>query len=360
MGTDEATLTADETAALEAYKSGSDAPAAPSGTTEQPAATPAAGGADLDAIANELTGQGDEADEGEVLITDKNGKPRAQNGRFVPHQALHKERETHKVTKAERDALKDQQTRLQAKWDMLHELAGVKPSTDTAGTIVPKETSPFDDADIDPEVDVIGAAKQQKARNAWLRDQMGRSEQARAARDNQQQTVTAYINDAKRLSAEQVAKGEVVEIDGANGTKVKVPALQAAYQHLVNVRHVQLEALGLSDAAERSRIIATEEGEMVQRALANRQSPADLIYKFAVASGFKLTKGPAIDPTRHAENQQRIANLKHGMAAAASLSGSGQSGDTLTIDKIANMNDAQFDAWSKGLDKSKLKELLGG
>jgi hypothetical protein len=359
IGTDEA-LTADETAALEAYKSGADIPAPSSDTPAEPSpVTPdaTAGKPDLDAIADELT-EGDEADD-ELVVT----KTRNDKGQFVkqvPIHALHKERSRYKQTRTELESLRDQQTKLQAKWDMLHELAGVKPSTDTAGTIVPKETSPFDDPDIDPEVDVIGATKQQKARNAWLRDQMGKSEQARSARENQQSTVNAYINDAKRLSAEQVAKGEVVEVDGANGAKVKVPALQAAYQHLVNVRHVQLEALGVTDAKERMSIIASEEGEMVQRALANKQSPAAMIYKFAVASGFTLNKAATVDPTKHAANQQRVANIKNGMAASASLSGSGQSGDSLTIDKIANMSEAQFSAWSKGIDKAKLRELLGG
>src|SRR5262249_363112 len=90
----------------------------------------------------------DAGDDGaiEIKSVDKNRKPHGKNGRFVPHQALHAEREEHKKTKGELAELREKFAAGDARLNLLYQLAGVDPGTGKAAPAA--QVSPIEEKDI--------------------------------------------------------------------------------------------------------------------------------------------------------------------------------------------------------------------
>jgi hypothetical protein len=274
----------------------------------------------------------DGVDDGEeVVIVGKDGKPRAQNGRFVPHQALHAERERRKATETELGTYREKMARADERLAVLNELMS-KPEAQSPRVA---------EQPIDPEQDPIGALKQSYAKIAALEKQLTESTKTVEERESARAMVSAYQNDAARFVQEK-------------------PEFKDAYVHLMTGRHRELEAMGMTDAAERNRFIANEERQLVASAFQSRRSPAQMLYSLAVARGFSHTPpSPAPAQPNHAAKIEQIA--KGQRAAGVSLSSAGGSaGEGLTAAALADMSEEEFASVAAKLGKSKLRQLMGG
>jgi hypothetical protein len=316
--------------------SGLEAESGPAETPQAPASNEGNGAppASYSPTSGSPEGQETQVDEGEeVVIVGADGKPRATNGRFVPHQALHKERERRKSVETELMTMREQRARADERLAVLNDLMSKSdaPPAQATGSEQP----------IDPEQDPIGALKQSYAKIAALEAKLTESTKTVEERESARAMVSAYQNDAARFVQEK-------------------PEFKDAYVHLMTGRHRELEAMGMTDVAERNRFIANEERQLVASAFQSRRSPAQMLYSLAVARGFSHTPpAPAPAQPNHAAKIEAIA--KGQRAAGISLSAAGGSaGEGLTAAALADMSEEEFSAVAAKLGKSKLRQLMGG
>jgi hypothetical protein len=167
-------------------------------------------------------------------------------------------------------------------------------------------------AEPDPETDPIGALKH-------AREQL-----------RQMQEQTAQQQYAQQLNA--------VAYQAATTFKAQVPDYTDAYQYAINSRAQELAALGTPQDAIPS-ILQREELTLIDTAVRNGKNPAEAIYHFAKARGFQ-GKPAAPNP---ALQQQKAA-----VAASASAGGAPAAKGEMSINDIANLKGAAFDAaWNK-------------
>lgn len=280
-------------------------------------------------------------DDSHIIVDPATGRHKdTRTGRFVklvPHQAMHRERERRKA--AEQEAANERLRFARADERMNTLLALAKNMPKDAGTEqAPK--SPMDEPDIDPIADIVGALDQQKRRNAYLNQQIASDRQSREAAAAEAQVVNAYKADAVRFIQSE-------------------PSFAEAYKFLVQARHKQMETVGVTDAAQRNMQFAMEEKALVQMALQQNKSPAQILWNLAVASGFQKSAPPT--PAKindgHQQNVQKLQQQQRGMAASQSLSGTGYAGGALTIAKIADMDDEDF---AKLVDSGQFRKIMYG
>jgi len=312
-----------------------------------------------DASAPSETDADDDDDGEEVVIVGKDGKPRAKDGKFVSHQALHKEREKHKATKTELQQAREKLARGDERLAILNEAfqAQTRPAA-AAEQDQQKPKNPYEEQTIDPEADFIGWAKQMQRRSEWNFQRQSEVQQSTAARETFQRVTNAYHEDARRFMS-------------------KEPNFEDAYKHLIANRHRELEATGMVDAARRSAFIAHEETQLVIQALQNGRSPSEVIYEFARARGFtpaaaQSQNAPFAAPAgvqpagasqlpNASAASQKIQQVKNAQIAAQSLSNvSGGAAKTLTMEALASMSEEEFEAATKGLSKAQKRTLMGG
>jgi hypothetical protein len=315
-----------DTSGLEAESGPAETPQAPASNEGNPAPP-----ASHSPTGGPPEGPTDVEDGEEVVIVGADGKPRATNGRFVPHQALHKERERRKSVETELMTYRERTARADERLAVLNELM-TKPEAPPASAA---------EQPIDPEVDPIGALKQLHARNQALEKQLQESTKSVEERESARAMVSAYQNDAARFVQEK-------------------PEFRDAYVHLMTGRHRELEAMGMTDAAERNRFIANEERQLVASAFQSRRSPAQMLYSLAVARGFSYAP-PAPAPAKpdHAAKIESIAKGQRQAGASLSAAG-GTAGEGLTAAALADMSEEEFSAVAAKLGKSKLRQLMGG
>lgn len=334
-------------------------------STATPDAKPAAavdggGGGASDAPALAPGADGD-ADEDGAITIGADGKARdTLSGKYVPHHALHKERERRKATDAELMTLREKYARGEERLSVLMDLVqgadgGAKPAPGAAAPGAAKpgdESDPFAEEAIDPEVDVFGALKQSQRQTAALLKRITDGDQATKAKEASASVGTAYRSDAIAFARTQADFGD-------------------AYNHLIANMHQELEALGVADEAARNRAIAEREKEFVTQILAAKGSPAAALYKMAKVRGYTpKTAEPAPTPTpapapKPAADPGAVAKLEainKAKETVVSLGGSGGSagGDTLTIEALANMSEAEFANTAKRIGKAGMARIMGG
>jgi hypothetical protein len=287
-------------------------------------------------------GEGDGDEDGEeVVVLGKDGKPRAQNGRFVPHQALHKEREQHKLTKAELTNVRERQARADERLNVLNEILGAAEKT---GADNQQQNAPRKSAleGIDAVSDPLKALETALSEIKRLEGEMNGNKTQQQERESARSMQSAYQNDAVRYLQEK-------------------PEFKDAYQYLIGQRHAELEAMGVSDANERNRLVAQEERGIVQSAFQSRKSPAQMLHNLAVARGFKHV-APQQQQNPQQDAVRKIEAIAAGQKnAGASLSNAGgSSGEGLTAAALADMSEEEFASVAAKLGKTKLRQLLGG
>jgi hypothetical protein len=152
------------------------------------------------------------------------------------------------------------------------------------------------------------------------------------------QEQTAQQQYAQQLNA--------VAYQAATTFKAQVPDYTDAYQYAINSRAQELAALGTPQDAIPS-ILQREELTLIDTAVRNGRNPAEAIYHFAKARGFQ-GKPAAPAPVAPAAPNPALQQQKAAVAASASAGGAPAAKGELSINDIANLKGAAFDAaWNK-------------
>ena len=262
---------------------------------------------------------------------------RDEKGRFVPHQALHAEREEHKKTRGELQSLKEQQAVLNDRWNTLLKLR--------EGQEKQEETQ----APPDPEADIFGYTKWQadqlKALTAKIEDREKQDTQRQQIETQEREIWNAWSTDANAYAAEKPEFGD-------------------ALAFLSNVRSTQLKALGaidqnLSTDAAVNQQINNELRSIVVQSRQAGVSPAKFVHDLAIAYGFKAT---APDPTKVTmpDKLAAIAGAQEAAKTVGQVAGRA-GGDALTPEAIAAMPPAEFERWANDPKNARLLDkMLGG
>lgn len=261
---------------------------------------------------------------------------RDDKGRFVPHQALHAEREEHKKTKAELESIRQQQAILNDRWQTI--------------MAVGKQQQEEVKAPPDPDTDIFGYAKWQGEQLAALQktlaDDKAQREQAETVSREEAQIWQTWQADAEAYASQQ-------------------PEFGAAVEFLSQTRTTQLKALGLLDPrlSTPQGINAQINAELKNIVVAARQagmSPAAAVHEIAKSYGFKAAVPAVPDPLKLPEQLATVAAAQEA-AKTVGQAGGRAGGDALTPEAIAAMPAAEFDRWMADPKNARLFEkMMGG
>jgi hypothetical protein len=231
-----------------------------------------------------------------------------QDDRRVPLKALQEERQK----RAEYERKLDEAVRRMAELEQR----------------VPKAPEPTPEPEPDPETDPIGALKHAR-------------EQLRRMQDETAQT-------------QRVAQLNQIAYQSATAFKEQAPDYPDAYRYAINSRAQELAALG-TPQNDIPQILQMEELNLIDTALRNNGNPAEVIYRFAKARGFNATApapvpaAPApVPPPAPAPVNPALQQAKQAVAASAAAGGAPAAKGEMSVNDIANLKGAAFDAaWNK-------------
>lgn len=258
---------------------------------------------------------------------------RDEKGRFVPHGALHAEREEHKKTKAQLEEIARKQAVLEDRWNTLLQ----------AGK---QQEQPADDTPPDPEKDIFAYAawqgKQLDAVKAQLRQDVEQRQQMTQQQAEEREIVTTWQTSVQEFQTRQADFPD-------------------AAKYLSDLRSQQLGALGL-DAPTINATIDAELKGVIKQAKSLGKSPAEIIYQYASVSGYR----PAQAQQKPAGNVQMPENLARVAAAQEAsrtiASGSGRAGaDPTSPEAIAAMSEKEFAVWASNPENARrFERMLSG
>lgn len=261
---------------------------------------------------------------------------RDEKGRFVPHQALHAEREEHKKTKAELEEIRKTQAVLNDRWNTLLKLKE-QPAEEPAGPP-------------DPNEDIFAYAKWQgdkiKALEEKVTGREKQEEQARTVEQQEREIWSHWSEAAKTYASEKTDFGDAVTF-------------------LSDARTKQLAALAAVNpdfATEQGRLqqINAELRQIVAGAKQLGKNPAEIVYEMASAYGY-APKAPA-DPGKVAL-PDKLAAIDAAQNASRTLAtpGGRNAAEPMSAETIASMSASEFDAWYKSPDNQRLfAKMMGG
>lgn len=269
-------------------------------------------------------------------VVDPQAAERDEKGRFVPHQALHAEREEHKKTKAELETIRQQQAVLNDRWN----------------TILKLQEQPKQEpvAPPDPNEDIFAFSKWQADRLKELEEKVTsrdkQEEQARTVAEQEREVWNHWSESATSYAAQQTDFGDAVK-------------------HLSDMRMKQLSGLAVVDqnfATEQGRLnqINAELRQIVVAAKQTGQNPAQVVYELAKVYGF-APPAPA-DPGK-VELPEKLAAIDAAQNASRTLTtpGGRSAAEPMTAETIANMSAGEFDAWYKKPENQAIfAKVMGG
>lgn len=250
------------------------------------------------------------------IETEDPDQPRDEKGRFVPKSAYLRVKDEAKGTQ-------QKLAQVAAELIRVREREAYKQELLNAATQRQQEPEQAE-REISPEEDIFGAYKQLAAKLQKLEQGLGKQDQT-----VRQQIEAMQLQTAARTDLETFA--------------TKEPAFMEAYGYLVNQRDQELQALGVSDPGQRQSTIKAEARELMEGALRAGSSAAERIWKLAQARGFKAQ--PKADPPIDPKAAEQIERINKGKEASATLRGAGGTGDvgqTLTLSKIADMDESTY------------------
>lgn len=326
-------LTAEEQKLFDAMIGGGEPAPTAAPEPKEPETEPAAPEAsDKTAAAPEAKGaeKSEEPDEG--ITVDQDGRARNAQGRYVPHKALHAEREEHKKTKAELNDIREKMTRGDERLQML--LKAIEPEQ------APAPAAPEPVKLINPNEDFLGALVQAQELLTKGQQTAQQSVQQLRAEQQEQAQVQRYVRDLQAAHA-------------------KDPQFADAMRHVMSVQDNLLQAQGVADPNARKQALFHAEKSFVTKAYTDKVNPAERLVALAKAYGWqpKAAAAPAANGNAPAANAQPAADpvadkleaVQRGMSkAGATLSGGGgQTGETIeTLRQLAEMDEDQFEAFS--------------
>lgn len=330
-------FTPEEQAAFEAYERGDEAPASDGLTPPAAEPTPAA--------AEPPAAEPETGEEGAKPEGAPEAQPRDEKGKFVPHGALHEERERRKAVEKERDELRERFARGDERLRILSE-AMQRPATSAQPAAAPEPVKVPD-----PAEDIFGYAKHLEQQIEALRtgqtqitESQKKAEETRRANDERNEVIGFYQQDLR--------------------TAIQADASVAdAYEHLFAGRVAELTLFGMAqkDAIE---AVREEEFNLAQTARQRGQSPAAMIAALAKSRGF-APKAPEPAPAPAAASQETAAE-KAARAAAGqagpgrSLSAAGgQPAGEITLETLSSMSEADFEKLMAS-NPARIRALMGG
>jgi len=262
------------------------------------------------------------------VVEGKEGK------KFVPHGAMHRERELRKAREAELAKERESKVRVEERLKLIAEALQAQNQQQQA----PEDPEPNE------EEDPIGYIKWQKREMARIANRVDNFERTTQASTQERAIHQAYAADAQRYASQNAEFAE-------------------AYRFLIAGRDAELQAYGIHDPAERNERINAEERELVRAALSEGASPAERVFKLAQARGYAKAQRAAQAAAQQpqSQTQSKIDEINRGQQAAKSLSnvGGGNSGE-MTFEALDKMDNSEFDAFLSKLTPSQLREYLGG
>lgn len=258
--------------------------------------------------------------------------PRDEKGKFVPHQALHAEREEHKKTKSTLEELGRKQAVLEDRWNTLLKL----------------KEEPAPAGPPDPNEDLFGYMK-------WQGEQLKSVENKLSERDKAEE-----LSKQEREQEQQITTYWQTSVtDYAN----RVPEFTDAANWLSEYRHKQLQALSqidprMANPAVRNAQIDAELKQIITVAAQNNQNPAELVHQLAKGWGF----APKAADNTTVTLPDKLANIDAAQQASRTLAASGgkTGADPLSAEAIISMSNEEFAKWSADPANAKrLNKMLG-
>ncbi|MEN5106662.1 hypothetical protein [Brucella anthropi] len=292
----------------------------------------------IETVATEPTAETPVQEVEQPVTEQPTSQERDEKGRFVPHQALHAEREEHKKTKAELEQIRQQQAILNDRWNTL---LTAKQQTEQQT----EETPP------DPETDIIGYMKWQAQQNQKLQEKITNSEKQREQQQRaEQQERTIWDTWSNSVAQAKSSK----------------PDFDKATEYLSSLRDKQLSAFGAANPEfknpqVRIQQINAELRGIIIEAKQQGRDPADVVYEIAQGFGYAPASAPTPDPQQ--ETIDRIAKIDEAQRASKTLNQSNgtNSGDPLSAEAIASMPPREFEAWIKDpANEKRFNALMGG
>lgn len=271
-----------------------------------------------------------------IAPVDGQQQERDEKGRYVPHQALHAEREEHKKTKAELEEIRKTQAVLNDRWNTLLQLRE-QPKQEPA-------------APPDPNEDIFAYAKWQgdqiKALEEKVNSRDKQEEQARTVAQEEQAVWNHWSESAKAYEATQTDFGDAVK-------------------HLSDMRMKQLSGLAAIEpawATEQGRLgqINAELKQIVIGAQQKGLNPAEVVYQLSQVYGF--APPAAADPAK-VELPEKLAAIDAAQTASRTLAtpGGRSATDPMTAEAIASMSAPEFEAWIKAPgNERRFQQMMGG
>lgn len=296
-------------------------------------------------ITAEPEAKAESAEQPEAEKAEGDGKPeqqaRDEKGKFVPHQALHAEREEHKKTRSELQELKEFRARMEERMTWFEKAAPKEEAKD--------ETPP------DPNEDVFAALK-------WTQDKLLASEkQQHEARTQQEQYQQAQEQERNVWnhwdnSARQYAQEN--------------PDFGNAAKFLAETRDKQLAALAVvdprfSDVRARNAQIEAELKQIVIGAAREKVSPAEKVYQIAQSYGYTPQQAAEAAEQAGGNNElvdklKRLESAQNGSRTVGNAAGKA-GGDEITAESLANMPEDEFSRWVAVPENARrFEKLMGG
>jgi hypothetical protein len=253
--------------------------------------------------------------------------------KFVPHGALHAEREERKKLQVKLEELTTKSAILEDRWNTIL----------TARQPAPEEVK----APPNPEEDIFAFAKWQGEQLKELQDKIaGREQQETQSRQQSEQEQAVWNEWNSSVQSFAAA----------------TPDFKDAAQFLSDTREKQLVALSrvdrrFSDPQARTQQINAELKGIVFAAKQQGISPAEMVYQISKDYGF-TPKAP--EPVVVSDKLETIDAAQNASRTLAASPGK-QPGDAMTAQAIADMSPAEFERWhAKPENQARFNQLMGG
>lgn len=268
-------------------------------------------------------------------------KPRDEKtGRFVPHQALHEEREKRKAVEREVNELRAFKTAIEGR---------LKIALTEAEN--PAEPAVDEDPEPDLNTDIF-------AYNAWLKRQIEKERSIRSEREEAEKQSRAAQEQEQAIWSEwhQSAQTYMAE----------TPDFGDAVKFMSDLRDKQLQALSFANPqlrTEQGRVqqINAELKSIIQAAKQQGLSPAEAVYQLAQGFGYQKAAQQPAQGQQQPQMPDKLASIARAQEASRTV---GQApgkagGDELTLEGLLAMSPAEYDKWVQA-NPNKFRRLMGG
>jgi len=255
----------------------------------------------------------------------------ADKNKFVPHGALHAEREERKKLQTQLAELQTKSAVLEDRWNTI--LKVQQPQEETK-------------APPDPNEDIFAYSK-------WQAEQLEALKAKVEGREQQE------VQSRQQMEQEQAVWSEWSQ--SAQSFASQTPDFGDAVKFLSGAREKQLTAMArvdprFADQNGRTQQINAELKGIILAAKQQGISPAEAVYQIAKDYGFTA---PMPDPAQTSEKIEQIDAAQNASRTLAATSGK-PAGDALTAQAIADMPAAEFDRWlSKPENQQRFNKLMG-